>query len=476
MASKTYNLTLTPHDAISTDTDELHIQVRTDAGGLGDLVASFRGTDGLTQTENIVDNFIIEDLINLRYIRVIDGANNASDTGTFSIEDSTPEPDLGEPVITIYFVFEWRDHLFNFIADITPSVLSADIVLENDRQITRTAKFEIDPRLLPDGFNIDTERIAVNAFVVQGGRTTIYTIGLFALDVGVQSFSPSGNPLDFSLDPIPPKTQELWRVEGSDMGMHLQESKVATPYTISAGVNYIDAIIALINTVEFYDFTGTLTPLKYKFPDQSEVTPFDYTWGPKTSKLDIINEMLMAINWYPAWADEKGTIRSKPQLMPSDELVDVEYSTELEPRMIIPPFEISKLRGQFSNQIVVLIDDPRRPPEYSFRENYGAASAISVSNIEPSLKEIDGSKMFSATIAKNLADYLLGEADAGATETTLTTDFDPRRKAHETYRITISGVENGTKWKVFGWSISMTTGAVMTHKIGRANPLEIRTV
>jgi len=390
--------------------------------------------------------------------------------------DNPTDPDFGASVLTIFFVYEWRDHLFNFISDITPMVIQADIKLDNDQQVTRTARFKIDPADLPEGFNIETERISVNAIVVQNAVRTIYTLGLFTLDVGTLQFTDAGNPLDFSLDPVPPKVYEFWDVEGSDMGTHLQEAKVPSPYTIDAGINYITAIESLIDTVLFYDFTGTLRPLKHVFPAQTEVTPFDYTWGPGTPKLQIINEMLMAINWYPAWADERGTIRSRLQILPSSEIPDIEYSTELEPRMIVAPFSKSKVRSQFPNQVVVLIDDPRRAPEYSFRENYGILSSISVVNVDPNLKEIDGSKMLAATVAKDLADFTLGVANAMASEASLTTDFDPRRKAHETYRLTISGVENGTKWKVFGWSISMTNGSVMIHKIGKADIIQIQDV
>lgn len=391
-----------------------------------------------------------------------------------------PEPDFGAPIITIYFVFEWRDHRFNFIADITPSIISADIELDNGRQITRIAKFEIDPDLLPDDFNIETCRIAVNPVVIQNGISTFYRMGLFASDVAIESYEPAGNPLDFSLDPIPPKTQITWRADGADVTMHLQESRITRPYTISANTSYITAIQTLINTVTFYDFAGELNSMRYNFPEQavnySEVTPYDYTYGPATSKLDIINDMLKAINWYPLWADGTGILMSKPQLLPSDEQDDVEYSTDLEPRMIVPPFEKGKLRGQYHNQVVVVIDDPRRPPAFSFRENYDSDSAISVANLDPSLEEIDGSNMLSSTVAEDLADYTLGLNSAQSMATTLQTDFDPRRKAHETYKLTIAGVEAGTKWKVFGWSLSMKTGAIMSHKIGRVEILSIRTV
>ena len=390
--------------------------------------------------------------------------------------DDCPEPDFGGSVITLLFVYEWRDHLFNFIADITPTVISCDISLDNERQVSRIARFEIDPDDLPVLFDITRDRISVHAMLVQSGLTYLFPMGLFALDLSRRSFSPSGNPLDFTLVPIPPKTKQLWSVDGSGMEMHLQESSISKPYTVHAGTNYITAVETIINAVQFYDLTGVLKPLRSIFPASSLVTPFDYTWGPKTSRLDIINELLMALNWYPLWADEKGTLRSREQVAPSEEVPNNEYSTDLEPRMIIPPFELSRLRGQFPNQVAVPIDDPRRPPSYAFRENYGLGSAISVSNMEPRVEEIDGSKMYNLSRARDLADYKLGLADAQSTEASLKTDFDPRRSSHETYKLTISGVEDGTLWKVFGWSLEMATGAIMTHKIGRANILSLRTV
>ncbi len=473
MASRTYRLAFTPHDDKSTDTLELLFEVRTEADGLGILLVDGHATDSNETTVIVLDEYLTPGIENSRFLRIYDGAGNPFDTSfVVEVQEQAIADVLEGSVIGVGFIFEWRDHRYNFLADLTPAVIQADVMLVNDRPVARTASFRIDPAEFPEGFNPDTERISIRGRFLREDLVQQYPLGLFALDVGQEEFHAAGEPIDILVDTdTPAEPTRFLDALGADVCSHLEEEVIEAPYTVEVGSNYVTEVETLIESVTFVDFTGQARPMRHQIPATAHVTPADFTWPPETSTLTVINDLLAGINFYKLYADGQAILRTRERVLPWVDNVGQVYTTMAEPRMIVSPFRRFKRRGQNPNQILATIDDPARAVLATTRQNDDASSVIGTPNAKPSLQTRQTPRIVDATVQEQFADFELAWASAMADRAGLSTAFDPRRDGREFYQLKIAGVEDDTRWLVFGWSLSMAVGALEIHDIGRADTL-----
>lgn len=465
-----YSVTLTPNDARSTDASELLVEIRTAAGGGPNLLASARMTSGVAGSITYNDPYLVAGTTNTRYVRVYDGAANPTDTA-FSFEVPLPDPDpiVAAPVIGINFVFEWRDHRFALIEDITLAVTSASVEMVNDRAIARRATFEIDGTRLAAAaplFDLEKDRISIHARFTATGETLTFPLGLFALDVTDEIHEATG-------DPDGADVHVTYPAEGADVVSHLEESTMDASYTVEAGTGYIAAVQALIEGLLFPDFNGRLLPLKFELPELDDVTPIRFTWPPRSTRLGIMNDLLAGVNCYPIWADERATLRTRVRSLLSRQPIAYRYTTTAEPRMIVSPFRRRRRTAMAANRILAVQDDPARASITTARENSDPDSSISTAN-QPAFQDtLRTPRIVDADTQLELVDYELAYRHAAANRAALVTLFDPRRTNRELYGLQLAGVEDDTRWLVFGWRLRMEVGALMSHDVGRADTLDL---
>lgn len=90
-----YSVTFDAPDAYSTNTNEMRWEIRTASGGGGTLVGSGSFTQGSSRTTSTVTDSTLVDGVNVRYLRIKDGANNAAET-QFSVLAAFLVGDPGE--------------------------------------------------------------------------------------------------------------------------------------------------------------------------------------------------------------------------------------------------------------------------------------------------------------------------------------------------------------------------------------------
>jgi hypothetical protein len=460
-----YTVTFTPHDAESAAADELLYQIRTASGGGGTLLTSGPATSGVQVTTPTIHDTALVLGFNARYIRVRDGAGNWTDTVfTVQVVDPTgtpPDEDIelalagGAGGVVVFFTFEQRNNAFGFIADLTPAVIRASLALDNNRAVVRLAQFEIDPSELPDGFDPNASNVAINGTLVVNGIPVLFTIGLFRLDQASEALYPEDADTLFC--------------DGADLTVLLQVARVDEPYTVIAGASIIAEVRTLCES----------EGLEHNFPadayiqgDGTQAMPITRTWGANTPKLTIANELLEAINWFPVYSTERGVQTSRRILNPEDETVAVTYSTVNEPRLVVPPFIRRRNRSHAPNRVTVKINDPLRTLEFATVEDDDPSSPNSTVNTPTAPIEISSALIIDQAMALDIAERRVKEAATTAIVGQLQTDFDPRRKPHETYRLHIEGDEDSTRWRVLSWNLSMENGAIMQHSIGRVIPIE----
>lgn len=457
-----YTVTFTPDDVLSTDAGELAYQIRTAAGGTGTLLTSGTATADTPVTTGVIIDLELVEGVNTRYIRVIDGANNATDTAFTVLGELNPPSDeevdegLGGSNVAIFFTFERRTVDFRFLQDLTPAVRNCTVECVNDRDTAMTAEFDIDELLLPADFDPDNAFIAVNATLRLPTFDKLFTVGLFRLDVADTEREPG---------------RIFWpNVAGADLTDILETLYFDEPFTIDAGDSVIDTCIALVEDA------GLIAD----FPEDEEASTFPVgrIYDPQRSKRNILNDMLASIHWYKAYTTPTGRITSRLKKRPTEEPVAQVYSTTQEPRLVGKPFKVRPRRQGRINRAVALIDDPRRDPEFAFIENADVNSPVSTVNIGASKpQEIDASLATDIDLAREMASWLVLTEASRAIEADLVTAFDPRRRPHETYKLNIhddlldEDVENGTLWNVISWRLEMRKdqpGTPMQHRIVKA--------
>lgn len=107
-------------------------------------------------------------------------------------------------------------------------------------------------------------------------------------------------------------------VECYDKCQILAQDKFTSRHRIPAGTNYIGAISAIISSA---GITGSLLTVT----DKTLAADIEFSIG--TSKLDAVNSLLKAINYYNIYADATGKLVGKPYEDPMLRTADASYST-----------------------------------------------------------------------------------------------------------------------------------------------------
>ncbi len=352
------------------------------------------------------------------------------------------------------FRFQHRTRTNTLVQDLDGIVLpGGNVDLDNDRPTVRTCRFTMDQAgidALTAPFDPASDHVAIFLELLVDGVFQSFQQGLFRLDVVDRDDRPDGT---------------LLVCEGADVAIHLLEDWLTTPLTVTSGTNYIDAINTQLAAV------GLTSAL----PAVAEVLPVDRTWAPlENSRWDVVRELALSINQFDPWAQADGSILTRERVAPSSETADVAYSTEIEPRLLVPGTRRKENRSRFVNRNAVLIDHPARAAAFELRENNDPASPISIASTGKTVTtEISGGIILNTTVAGEIADYELQDAAARALLRDIETVADPRRKAHEFYTLEITDIEANTLWRAQSWSLPLTVGEPMRHTLGRAAPVTI---
>lgn len=107
-----------------------------------------------------------------------------------------------------------------------------------------------------------------------------------------------------------------WTITGSDL-LYVLATPIGNTYTVPAGQTYLQAIAQAVMSAQTTGSQLLLDPFA-----ASAVVPvaltFPLTGGQEYAYLDVINQLLAAINYIPLWADWEGNFRSGPYINPQN--------------------------------------------------------------------------------------------------------------------------------------------------------------
>lgn len=355
------------------------------------------------------------------------------------------------PVTVRYQVYRvYRDYRFR--GDLTTAFLGGSVQLDNFREVPMTATLQLLPANLPADFDGPNEYVSIAQELLIGDEFVLFPIGQFKLQVPSESLNPNDDA--------------IWQVNATDMCIEALEQVSEDAYVVPAASNIITVCRGI----------ATSLGLRHDFPDADSVTARDEPWPPLTPWLTIMNDLLAAMHWHPVYNTPTGQLTSKPRVDPGIAPADVAYYTDQEPRFLLHPFNRRRDNSRFTNRLQVAIEDPARDPEVFTRQNNDVRSPIAIQVLDRvQVARINGDRIISDTLLREIADYELSVANSRAIRGDLLTVPDPRRRPHEVYYLNIEGYEPGTQWKVFGWALPLEPGGTMRHAIGRANRLTMET-
>lgn len=191
----------------------------------------------------------------------------------------------------------------------------------------------------------------------------------------------------------------IGRIEAFDPCWLLKYSTKDGGTTIAAGANVVDSIKSIL-------IAAGLT--RSNIPSSTKTMPKKKWYDAGTSRLEIINELLMQIGYYPLWCDRKGvpTSRKIGTLRKNEPVRKIRS----EDGHVVNTINIDPDRDRLCNRVTVIKTDPSDPISYT-KTNTREDSPISTVNLDGQImgKKIEASNIDSLDEAKALANKTLEE-------------------------------------------------------------------
>lgn len=370
-------------------------------------------------------------------------------------------------VVASRFVYQRRTAAYGFIDAITPAVIadaSPTLDLDNDRAVLRSVRgIELLESALPADFDPTRDHIAIVEELLVGAEWVPFPLGLFRLDVGDTRYGKDDQP--------------IIECDAADLGSVTTESGPSVTYVIPQGTGYRAAVIAVLDGL---GLSHDLAPV-------SAVLPTAQMWPawPETTWQQVLHDLADGINYHDPWPNHRGTFVWAPWPEdPSTVAPATDYRDDVEPRLIDGESDYRRQQdaGRLANRCVVVIDDPTHPayPVYVMRENADPTSPISSAARPERPLELTWDSaprstrcILGTSTAASVAATVLRHEAARYRTATLETLPDPRRGAHEYYRLSLGGVESETLWRVARWSRQLSEGGRHTHELQQVTPVAL---
>lgn len=253
-----------------------------------------------------------------------------------------------------------------------------------------------------------------------------------------------GGLLDFSLgtftllpyeDDISPGV--TWRqIQGADPGQLLVDGAFLASYSVPAGTGYIAAIQSVIATL------NSKTPLQVSIIDSGKVLPSALGWVAGDTRLKAVNDLLSAINYFPAWWDDL-TLRSSPIPDWNTVTETATFDCTQSGSIVRIPLKRSPDLSQVYNQCLVKVEDPNRTAFSGFYSNDDPTSATGTVKWHPKLTTISDSSIADAATADALAKSTVQQSQRLYVPYQLDTFAWPVSQDNDVYRMIFQTADEG---------------------------------
>ena len=247
-------------------------------------------------------------------------------------------------------------------------------------------------------------------------------------------------------------------VEAYDQTQILLDDKVDDRYTVPAGTNYIAAIKDILDSA---GITGqNLTPT-------DKVLPTDRDWDPGTTKLQIINDLLGAINYGSLYFDENGFAVAQPYVSPAIRASEYTYRDD-DQSVMFPDVEQSLDLWNVPNKWVLSVSEADRAPLRSVYTNSNPDSPTSTVGrgrtimADPIAVDAVDQTTLDAMVARRAY-----EASQVYEKVSFGTGIMPMHSNADVLTLEFTGLGISAKYAETSWEFELKAGARMKHEIRR---------
>lgn len=342
---------------------------------------------------------------------------------------------------TMDFRYELLDNQ-NRVKRLLGNVLKASVANNALAQIKRTARFT----LVDDGgINYLSDHIKPYARLrMPDGGWAEWPLGVFLLSTPPRKVNDVGSI-----------TREI---EAYDLLQLLVDDKVVDRYTVSSGTNYITAVRSLLTGAGILDANLTST---------TKTLPAARDWNPGKTKLQIINDLLGAINFRSLFFSEDGAAVAQPYVSPADRASEYVYADN-EESVIFPDAEHALDLFGVANKWVLVVSEPDRAPLIGSYTNNNSSSLTST--ISRGRTIVDYREQQEAADQSTI-DALAQRIAFEASQVYETVDFDtaimPMHSDSDVYTLQYSSLGLNAKYSEVSWEFELRPGSKMKHKIRR---------
>ncbi len=347
-------------------------------------------------------------------------------------------------------------------------------MLESDRTINfRYELLDKNEVKLKDLENVSGNiRFDSSQEIMGTASLTIREIGdvdLKTVDLRVRPFfrlkSPTGwleYPLGTYIMSSPERSRQdsgvLQQVDCYDYGTILKEDKITTRLFIAAGTNYVTQVRSIITAAGIKKTNIETSILTVS-------TALEFEIG--TSKLDIINSLLTAINYEPLHFDNRGYAVSRRYVEPLNRQTEQAYQTN--DRSIIKGGAKQSVDiYNVPNIFVRYTDDPDGIELRSQYVNDSVASVISTVNRGRNVVDIESvNDIADQSTLNDLVRRIAIEKSQTYDAVILPTALMPHHSYRDCVYVGENGLGVGNKYIEYAWEMDLSIGGTMTHTLKR---------
>jgi len=244
-------------------------------------------------------------------------------------------------------------------------------------------------------------------------------------------------------------------VDAYDLLQILVDDKVTGRYTVTSGANYIGAVKALLDSASLT--SQNLTPTE-------SILPTDLDWDPGTSKLQIINDLLSAINYKSITIDEVGQAVAQPYILPSNRASDYTYVDD-DQSVIFPEVEQSLDLFGIPNKWVRVVSEADQAAITSTYTNSNIDSPTSTVNRGRTIVDFGTESGVDQATLDAKVQRLAYEASQVYEDVTLETAIMPMHSDDDMLTLTFSALGISDKYSEISWGFDLKAGSRMKHGI-----------
>lgn len=301
-------------------------------------------------------------------------------------------------------------------------------------------------------------------FTIRGGQDINFATE--RIQPLIQLRMPDGGwhewPMGVFLMASPKQRKALYRtpapreVTAYDLGLVLRDDKLLDRYTVQKGNRYLDGVIETLGSAQL-----PTTAIS----GNDKVVPAAMEWPPGTTKAQVINDLLGAINYRPLQFDGNGVPRVVPYQSPADAPPVWNYDLSAA-SVVLPGIDETLDLSSVANAWVLVVSQPDRAELRSTYVNDSTTSPTSTVNVQRRIVDYREEQDAADQATLNAKTRRLAEeASQVYAKVEWDTGMMPIHGAGDV--LILDSGDGPNRYRETEWSMKLAAGEVMHHAARR---------